>query len=221
MIDTFLYRLFARSTAEKRLYPPPKVDFLIRPYELADRERILRIYDQNAPRRFPKNTKFEFENYIDSLPSSFFVAESKTHGIVGCGGISGLKNNIHTLCYGLVAPEHQSKRVGTTLALARIVAAAKTPETHYSLIYAVEKSIRFYEKIGYESVGIWHSETDGREFPIGVFIYHTDTLTRIRKTLQARGHLIDHSIPIQPDEDIVPVIEETEYGFFSIKLERK
>lgn len=219
MIDTYINRLLARSAAEKRLYPPPKIDFRIRPYTSADREEILRIFGAIDPGGFPQNARSEFESYIDTLPSSFFVAESEIHGLLACGGISGLQDNMHTLCYGLVAPEHQGKRVGTTLTLARIVAASKSLQPHFSLIYTVQNSIHFYEKFGYYNVGVWHSETDGTEYPIGIFAYHSSALEKIRKTLHERGHLIDGSIRIQHDERINPTIEEIGDGFLSIKLE--
>ena len=79
-----LQRFFAPNSIVQQLYPPPQIPITFRPYEARDRERVLHLYDVNAPGRLPENHRPMFEQYLDKLVSSFFVAETENGVVAAC-----------------------------------------------------------------------------------------------------------------------------------------
>ena len=215
---TNLKRLFAQTSLEYQLLPEPKLDFRLREYCERDFQSVIDIYNLNAPDRFPVGDFDRFVAYLKKSQKTYFVAESVHHGIVGAGGIVALAENIHVLCYGLIHPSHQNKRVGSTLVTARILAATKNDGVHFSVIFAVPKSIGYYNKFGYVQGGHWKTNA-GTDFPSGVIYYHSSTLVRIRKILKNRGHLLPEIQAIQINDQMSARVELLEGRRFQMHFE--
>lgn len=85
--------------------------------------------------------------------------------------------------------------------LARL-ALLKPSQPHYRiLIFAVEKSIGFYLRFGFEIFGKWKDE-HGQHHPAGSLNITASDILKSREILAA------HWIKFPLDEELVPVIEQ-------------
>ncbi len=205
---------FSLNILHRNLYPPPKPNFKIRLYNDKDRKNVMRIYKENAPGIFPDGNLEDFNNYLESSAQSFFIAESTEQKIVACGGVLDSGANIHTICYLLVDPSFHSRGIGSNLVLALIAFATRETEVNFSLIFAINKSMSFWERFSYEKCGHWKGP-DQKDYPIGLLAYSSEIITPVVKVLKQRGHLIDGRLPIQKDEREAPFtmvkVNEHEY----------
>ena len=213
-----LERFFAPNLLHLQLYPPPSIRFRTRSYEPGDRPAVIELYRKNEPDRLPANGIGDFERTIDQPDASFFVCESPDFGIIACGGVTAYSPEWHVLYYGLVDPEHQGKRVGATLALARIVFASRGGKTCVSTIYAIPASIGYYQRFGYVNNQTW-PDGNGENHPIGHNVYQRKILRPIASVLRRRGHLIDPALPLAEDpvQQALPIIEIEGVLRFEIK----
>jgi len=140
--------------------------------------------------------------------------------IVACGGISVVGGFVNVPCYGLVAPEHQGKGVGSAMALARLAFATRTPGHHFSIIFALPKSLGFYRRFGYQERTSWKWE-DGKEYPVGVLSYSSAVFGAIEGTLRKRNLLIDPSLPVAKSPNLDAVIVDMGYGRHRVELINK
>lgn len=200
-----LARFLAPNSIHQQLYPPPSVEFRIRPYEERDRQALIECYELNAPNRFPPGHRPVFDAFLDSDHRSFFVAESSTAGAIAFGGVVATSEQTHTLCYGLVFPKYQGCGVGATMALARMAFATRSRAANFSVILAVHKSIGYYQRFGFKVVGQWKG-CDQVKYPIGLLAYPAWWMDRIGGVLRKRGHLIDPTLPLQEDEKVRAVL---------------
>jgi GNAT superfamily N-acetyltransferase len=212
--------LFAPNQIHQQLYPPPSIAFRFRRYQASDRGSALDLYDQNAVDRFPEGNGPVFERYLDSVPESFFVAEAKRGGVIACGGVTSVGECVHTLCYGLVDRRFQGLGVGAAITLARLAFATRTPGEHFSFIYAVPKSMGYYQRFGFSETQTWMG-VDGKNYPVGILGYNSQVFKPIAAVLRRRGHLIDPSLAIEQDESKIAVIQKSGSGGYSIELKMK
>jgi GNAT superfamily N-acetyltransferase len=218
-IQSRLERLFAPTAIHRQLYPGPEGSLRLRQYGEADRDGVVRIYRANAPGRFPAGHQPEFERYIDGAPQSLFVAELKgREGVVACGGVMAVSDVVHTLCYGMVSPEHQGRGIGSTLALARLVFATRKAGTHFSFIFAVPRSIGFYRRFGYREAATKWRGPDGGDNPIAMLSYTSAVASSIERILGRRGHCIDASIGIDPSTVHVAEVTKLPFNRHLVKL---
>ncbi len=191
-----LLRIFASDDVHRQLYPAPVVPFRIRKYGPSDRDAVLRLYDSNAPGRFPVGHRPCFERFLFDCDDELFVAVHPTEGVIACGGVSSNGPGVHTLCYGLVSPRFQGERIGSTMTLARLAFATRTEGVNSSRVYVVHKSLKFYERFGYRVSGKWLGE-DQSEYPFAVLEYLSEIRGSIEGVLAKRGHRIPRSIPLK------------------------
>lgn len=196
----FIYRYFLSNCIHKNLYPEPTLSFSIREYQESDRIEVLEIYNKNAKDRFPENHFKKFEEFLDNQEKSYYVVELPTNQVIASGGLINFGSNLHALCYGLVHPDYQGQRVGSTLTLARLVLASKNNGINISLIHSVPKSIKFYEKFGYAYKFDWFEEK-GVKYPSAVLIYGHMATIPISAILKKRGHQIQCNKQIYRDKD--------------------
>lgn len=57
-----------------------------RPYQPADRDACLALFDENAPEHFGRNERPEFAAYLDGAPAPFRIIEEAGR-VLACGGI--------------------------------------------------------------------------------------------------------------------------------------
>lgn len=58
----------------------------VHPYEPADRDSCLALFDENAPKHFGLNERPEFAAYLDGTPAPFRLIEEQGR-LLACGGI--------------------------------------------------------------------------------------------------------------------------------------
>jgi len=201
-----IYRSFLRHNSFLRYqYPPPNPDFKIRLFCHNDRDKVRDLYKLNEFDRFPEGNLISFNKYLESSPQSFFVAELNGKEIVACGGVVAIGTHFHTICYLLVDPAFHNCGIGSNLAIALIAFATRDNEVNFSFVYAVDKSMEFWERFSYSSGAKWKA-TDGKYYPICAFAYSKELMKPVIKVLKKRGHLIDPNLPINYDEDVNPFI---------------
>lgn len=196
-----LLPIFASDGVHRHLYPASVVPFRIRKYEPSDRDSVLRLYDSNAPGRFPEGHRPCFERFPLDCDDELFVAVHPTEGVIACGGVSSNGPGVHTLCSGLVSPQFQGERIGSTLTLVRLAFATRTEGVNSSRVYVVHKSLTFYERFGYRVCDKWLGE-DQREYPVCVLNYLSSIRGSIEGVLAKRGHRIPRSIPLKSSKAV-------------------
>lgn len=183
----------------RHMYPPPIAGLSIRLFKQDDKAKVIDLYKRNAFDRFPDGHQTKFCDFLGSLPESFFVTELKDRGIVACGGVVASGDRFHSIYYLLVDPDFQNRGIGSNLAIALIAFATTDNETNFSIIYAVDKSIAFWERFAFSRFAKWEG-ADGKLYPICVVAYSQDIIRPVKKVLGKRGHLIDPKLPIEIDE---------------------
>jgi len=213
---TSLRRLFAANAIERQLYPAPKVSLSFRTYTPGDFGRCVEIHDANAEGRFPQGSRRDFLDYLQRVPTGLIIAETEGE-IAGFGGLSVVSENVHVLCFGMVHPEFQGLGVGSTLALPRLQAAARVPDVHFVVIYAVQKSLTFYERFGFESHAVWIGP-DGKEYPIGLLNFWSHQLNRVDKVLAQRGHCVRGDFRADPSGKMGARVTEVSMGNYRMEM---
>lgn len=211
--------LFARTSLEGQLYPPPRLPLRFRPYEPADFAACCEIYSKNAPGRFPEGHIVRFESYLHREEKTFLIAEHDSK-IVGCGGLDFTGPDTAILCYGLVDPQFQRQRVGAMLALLRIAQLAPRPQGYYVFIFALESSIRVYRKFGFVRYGRWQAE-DGKEYPLAVLPVPGSSIEKIRSTLRNRHVRIDGRLPLNQSESSIIEVRPERWGKVSFLFQKR
>lgn len=211
-------RLLAPDAIYRQLYPPPGLAIKFRRYEARDRARILEIHDSNAPNHFPANHRPVFEKFLDTECVSFFVGETDAAKIVACCGVTAIGQFVNVLHYGLVAPEYQRLGIGSAMTLARLAFATREAGNSFSFIYALEKSMSYYERLGYAEVYKWKDD-EGIEYPVGLLSYHSTVIERMAGVLSRRGHRIDPSLKLDQDSSREAVIDRVGGGIVQVRLQ--
>jgi len=177
--------LFARNELEAQLYPALEQAVRFRAYQPADHDACVEIYRRNEAGRFPEGSIKEFKSYLQTENKSLIVAEVDARP-VGYGGISLQGPDCTCLCYGIVHPDFQGKRIGTTLTILRIAQIATQPKGNYFVIYAVDASAPFYSRLGFHFTMQWKAE-DQKIYPAGILAVPAASHKKIKSTLEQRG----------------------------------
>jgi N-acetylglutamate synthase-like GNAT family acetyltransferase len=168
-----------------------------RRFVAADLPQCMELYALNEPGRFPIGVSESYKKSLTEQASYYLVAEREGQ-IIASGGLSYWKRqDFAILCFGLVRPSHQGKGIGTALVLARLALLnPKRPEYHV-LIFAVEKSVQFYQRFGFRGFLPWQ-DLHGDQHPSGHLLV---TRSEIRK---CRALLQEHGVVIPNDEELIP-----------------
>src|ERR1043165_8804325 len=163
-----------------------------------DLAQCLELYSLNEPGRFPTGLIEPYEKSLLNGDSYYLVAQNEQERAVAVGGISyWRRRDAAVLCYGLVHPSHQGRGVGTASLLGRLsLLDPRRPEYHV-FIFAVEKSIGFYQRFGFRNPGPWE-DSKGGQHPSGHLLFTSAEIKRCRNLLK------NHGIIVPPDEDKVP-----------------
>jgi len=215
-----LLRFLARNSFQQQLYPPPSLPFAIRRYDEKDRRAVLELHDSNAPDRFPAGSRTGFERYLESGSTSFFVAESPAGEVIASGGVNAVGERVHALCYGLVAPAHHGRGIGSTMTLARLVFATREPGMHFSIIFAVPKSLSFYRRFGFTQLGTWKGE-DQKDYPLGGVGYRSNLIKPVEAVLRKRGFLIEPDLPLVQSGKYVVVATQGFLGRYNLEFQAR
>ena len=162
--------------------PLPK-HYEVRLWKPEDTQACLKIYQMNAPGRFPAEVEQEFEVVLKRDNGSMLVIEHQGR-IVACGGTS-LDGGQGSLFFGLINPESQKKGVGRLLLLSRLARFAGSPVVVQ--IGAVEDSIGYYERFGFTRFSLWYSQS-GEAHPIAGVSLHPEHRQKIAEFLATEGY---------------------------------
>lgn len=123
-------------------------DVSLRVMDDADIPLCLSLYRANEARHFPPGFFAEYEARLHGRQLLNLVA-MRGGEAVGCGGLVYDANGLAWLCFGMVAPAHHRRGIGTALTLARL--ALLTPVDGWCGIgiTAVPNSVSFYRRFGF------------------------------------------------------------------------
>jgi hypothetical protein len=131
--------------------------------------------------------------------------------VVGCGAVHLLGSEVALLFYGLIAPEHQRKRIGATLILLRLAQLPASPAGYFVFILAVEASVSTYRRFGFIESGKW-TDDDGKQHPAALLRISSATLAKIKSTLIRHCIQLDGTLSLQPSSQRVCMVERTPKG---------
>ena len=183
----------------------PPITF--RRYRESDLDGCVNLYDLNAPGRFPTLDP-PYRTALASGRIYTLVAEMDGK-LIAAGSVSYhrpqefLDDNVATLSFGLVHPDHHSKGIGTALVLARLALLKPSQEYYFVLIFAVNRSMGFYRRLGFHDAGKW-KDCNGEEHPFA-------TLEFLRRDINSsRKLLANHQVIYPDDEENVPLVQSDE-----------
>jgi GNAT superfamily N-acetyltransferase len=123
-------------------------DVSFRVMDDADIPLCLSLYRANEAKHFPPGFFDDYEARLRGRQLLNLIA-MRGGEPVGCGGLVYDANGNAWFCFGMVAPAHQRKGIGTALMLARL--ALVTPVDGLCAIWltAVPGSVSFYRRFGF------------------------------------------------------------------------
>jgi len=123
-------------------------DVSFRVMDDADIPLCLSLYRANEARHFPPGF---FEDYAARLRGRQLLnlIAMRDGEAVGCGGLVYDANGNVWFCFGMVAPAHQRKGIGTALMLARLALLTPVDGSCAIAITAVPGSVSFYRRFGF------------------------------------------------------------------------
>jgi predicted N-acetyltransferase YhbS len=202
--------LLAATALEEQLYPRPVLPVRFRTLAQSDCESCVRIYRQNASGRFPPSDLEQFEGSLRKRAGNCIVAELDSR-VVGFGGVSLMAPKVAVLFYGMIALEHQRKRIGAALTHLRLAQLPEQADGYYVFIFAVEASIRVYSRFGFSAVGEWQ-DVQGGKHPISLLCVTRRTLARVKSTLRHRRIGLNGSLSLSPPAEAECAVELTPAG---------
>jgi N-acetylglutamate synthase-like GNAT family acetyltransferase len=168
--------------------------------ENADIPHCLDIYKLNEQGRFPDGFIVHYQKSLADPASYFLVGEIKGQ-IVATGGLQYYaRDDFAVLSFGLVHPEHHNNGIGAALFLSRMSLLNTTHEYYNLLILAVQKSIDYYRRFGFQDCESWKDDR-GRAQPSGILNVKSDEILRCRLLLR------DHGILVPRDQSKIPLRE--------------
>lgn len=184
-LTTWFRRAMASTSIERELYPPLELPVVFRNYSPSDFASLVEIHDLHAEGRFPAGSRADYVIYLNSIEQGTIVAELNGR-IIGTAGLNQVGEGIFVLCYGLIHPDFQNRRIGSTLTLLRIAATAGHVPVVHAMIFAVPQSIPYYSRFGFIESGKWKG-CDGKHYPSAISSYHNFVAVRISDELKKRG----------------------------------
>jgi GNAT superfamily N-acetyltransferase len=137
------------TAAEKRLRIEGLKASPVVPYDRAMRRECLRIFDLNIPRFFDGRERVLFEEYLDSLPGTYFAIVFEGQ-VAACGGYFILpEEKIAGLSWGIVRPDCQHMGVGKRLLLTRLLAILGLHEIDRVILDTSQNASGFFRHFGF------------------------------------------------------------------------
>ncbi len=217
---TWIRRKNAVSGLDRELDPPLRLPVKFRPYEKRDFDPLMEVYKLNAPGRFPPDNEMEFAEYLQTLDKGLVVGELKGKTIC-CGGLIRMGTGIYTFCYGLIHPQYQRQRIGSTLTLLRVAATRgdQLGTINYALINAVPTSMPFYRRFDFTEYGTWTAK-DGETYPSACMLYYVDMAHRIDSILRWRRIKIEGQFEPSVNKDYKLKIVKDDKGNTSLTYDK-
>jgi len=216
---TLLQRLlFARTSLESQLYPAVSKKVTFRPYRPDDYDACLAIYVKNEAGRFPNGYRQKFEQYLRKDRKNFIIAERESR-IAGYGGLTLVAPNVAILCFGIVAPEFQRQRIGSTLTALRVALLEPQESGAFAVICAVNSSMPIYRRFGFVEASHWKSE-DGAKHPVGFLRLPILLLNRLKLTLHRRGQCVRGGLVLHTSDEFSCELQNLSGDRYQVNIAR-
>lgn len=217
---TWVRRKFAYTDLDRELNPPLLLPVRFRIYEEKDYPRLMALYRLVSAGRFPDGDEKAFAAHLRLPENGMIVVED--HGkIIACSGLMQLGKNIYTLCYGMVHPDYQNYRIGTTMTLLRVgrTGLLGNPDTlNHLLIFALPASLSFYHRFGFKDQGKWLA-SDDKEYPFAALSYSVHIARHIDSILHWREIWIRGNFKIPTSQTMEASIGTDGLGRESYKID--
>jgi [ribosomal protein S18]-alanine N-acetyltransferase len=122
---------------------------MIRPFEMRDKQTLLKILELNIPRYFDESEVSDLREYLDRYREDYFVIEDKGR-VIGAGGINYFpEENIARLSWDYVHPDYHGKGAGRKLVEYRLEILRGKPAVQRVVVRTTQLVYPFYEKMGF------------------------------------------------------------------------
>ena len=122
----------------------------IRNYAPTDRDACLEVFHSSTPDLLTADSLPQFAVFLDSDPTSFFVAENEGE-IVGCGGFA-VRGDTGRLEWGLVRRKFQRMGIGRFLLFYRLREITRSGEVQFVGLDCPRLAAPFYVSQGFREV---------------------------------------------------------------------
>jgi ribosomal protein S18 acetylase RimI-like enzyme len=123
---------------------------MIKKYSKSDKQEVIKLLRLNTPKYFAPSEEKEFIKYLDHETEDYFVVKENSK-IIGVGGINYFPNKkIATICWDIVHPDYQNKKIGKNLTQHRINYIQKNSNAKLIVVSTSQLAYKFYEKMGFE-----------------------------------------------------------------------
>ncbi|WP_367345213.1 GNAT family N-acetyltransferase [Stenotrophomonas bentonitica] len=126
----------------------------IRPFQTADIDACLAVFDSNVPQYFGSNERADFTTFLQQPQrQDDYLAVKQAGKIVACGGITLHAEGTAAFCWGMVRRDLHRHGMGTALTSARIAQALAAGATRVTLSTS-QHTQAFYTARGFIVTGI-------------------------------------------------------------------
>ena len=127
----------------------------IRPYDSADREACLAVFDSNVSDYVAPGERALFAGFLDERPGPFFVVSDPARTVVACGGYAlQASGRSADFCWGMVTKSAHGQGLGRLLARQRIADIRRNPQVDRIRLDTSQHTVGFYEHLGFRTVRI-------------------------------------------------------------------
>lgn len=122
----------------------------LRDYTPKDRAACIAVFDTNMGEYFADEEREEFADFLHELPGPYFVLETESGEVVGCGGYAVREDGETVdLCWGMVTRSRHRKGLGRVLTEERLRRIEKVPTARSVLLGTSQLTVGFYERMGF------------------------------------------------------------------------
>lgn len=122
----------------------------IRPYQVADANACLSLFDSNVPEYFAPAERADFEQFLqrDAQGCAYQLIEQDGR-VVACGGLSIRPDGVAGFCWGMVERSVHRQGFGRQLSLARLQQARQNPNVKRVELSTSQHTQDFYARLGF------------------------------------------------------------------------
>lgn len=120
----------------------------VRPYDIADKQGCLQVFDSNVPGYFDISERDAFANFLDDPRGIYFTME-QDGDVVGCGGYAREDQGQARFTWGMVENNRHGDGLGRLLAEYRLAEIVKSGGYSEAELFTTPKVATFFTKFGF------------------------------------------------------------------------
>ena len=128
------------------------MDLVFRSYSIADKKICMELFDSNSDLFFDPIEREEFSQFLDSPNCYYFVILNKNE-CVASAGYQISKDQIGSLCWGMVRRSHHRKGIGKELLSYRIQ-KMKESGVKKVVMDTSQRSVGFYHHFNFSTLKV-------------------------------------------------------------------